>query len=118
MSTTNPNTASDLARLLAHYEATYATTDSFPHNFRAAFDQLDQANGNRNFLKLADLREALVQYARSDFDHGLNQLRRQRVFTLDSEEGKHSRLSEAERSAGIREGDSLLVYCSRRGRPR
>jgi hypothetical protein len=86
----------------------------FVQAFRAAFDILDRRNGSTNFVKLADLRDALSEFSREDFDAGLRKLRMDGVFSLDSHEGLHGSLSHDEREAGVREAGSLLVYASRR----
>ena len=43
----------------------------FSNAFRAAFEILDRRNGSTNFVKLADLRRALAEFSREDFDAGL-----------------------------------------------
>jgi hypothetical protein len=82
--------------------------------FREAFEQLDRRNGSTNFVKLAELRHALADFSREDFDAGLRQLRLDGLFALDSHEGLHGSLTHDEREAGVREAGSLLVYASRR----
>ena len=86
----------------------------FVQAFRAAFEILDRRNGSTNFVKLADLRDALSEFSREEFDAGLRQLRMEGIFSLDSHEGLHGSLSDDEREAGVREAGSLLVYASRR----
>jgi hypothetical protein len=86
----------------------------FVQAFRAAFDILDRRNGSTNFVKLADLRDALSEFSREEFDAGLRKLRMEGVFSLDSHEGLHGSLSHDDRDAGVREAGSLLVYASRR----
>lgn len=86
----------------------------FTRAFRAAFEILDRRNGSTNFVKLADLRQALVDFSREEFDAGLRRLRMDGVFSLDSHEGLHGSLTHDEREAGVREAGSLLVYASRR----
>jgi hypothetical protein len=86
----------------------------FTQAFRAAFEILDRRNGSTNFVKLADLRQALGEFSRDEFDAGLRRLRMDGVFSLDSHEGLHGSLSHEEREAGVREAGSLLVYASRR----
>ena len=100
-------------------QASTSHGDAFPPGdfaqaFRAAFEILDQRNGTTNFVKLADLREALANFSRDEFDAGLRKLRLDGVFSLDSHEGLHGSLSHEEREAGVREAGSLLVYASRR----
>jgi hypothetical protein len=85
----------------------------FASAFLEAFDELDRRNGSTNFVKLADLRDALSEFSREEFDAGLRQLRLDRVFSLDSHEGLHGSLTHEEREAGVREAGSLLIYASR-----
>ncbi|MCA9080452.1 MAG: hypothetical protein KDA58_07825, partial [Planctomycetaceae bacterium] len=84
---------------------------NFEQDFRDAFAHLNRANGSRNFVKLLELRRALGQYARSEFDAGLNQLRRARQFTLEGSEGRAVTPTAMEREAAIVEGGIPLVYC-------
>jgi hypothetical protein len=82
--------------------------------FREAFEQLDRRNGTTNFVKIADLRRALADFGRDEFDSGLRALRLNHEFSLDSHEGLYGALSPEEREAGVREAGSLLIYVSRR----
>lgn len=86
----------------------------FAREFHSAFEALDRRNGSTNFVKIADLRQALSQFTRDEFDAGLRELRMDGAFSLDSHEGLHGSLSDDEREAGVREAGSLLVYASRR----
>jgi hypothetical protein len=86
----------------------------FVQAFRSAFEALDRRNGSTNFVTLSDLRQALSEFSREDFDAGLRRLRMEGIFALDSHEGLHGSLSDDEREAGVREAGSLLVYASRR----
>ncbi len=86
----------------------------FATAFREAFDRIDRQNGATNFVKLAELRRSLPEFDRFQFDEGLNRLRDQGVFSLDSHEGNYGQLTSEEREAGLREAGSLLVYVSRR----
>ncbi len=86
----------------------------FSRSFLEAFEQMDRRNGSTNFVKLADLRQALAEFSRDEFDAGLRQLRIDGVFSLDSHEGLHGSLTHEERESGVREAGSLLVYASRR----
>jgi hypothetical protein len=94
-------------------EGTFSPRD-FAQAFRAAFEALDRRNGSTNFVKLSELREALSDFSRDEFDAGLRKLREGGVFSLDSHEGLHGSLTDDEREAGVREAGSLLVYASRR----
>jgi hypothetical protein len=89
-------------------------THGFAGAFRAAFEQLDRQNRATNFVKLADLRRALAEFGRDEFDSGLRVLRLDGEFSLDSHEGLHGSLTPEEREAGVREAGSLLIYVSRR----
>ena len=91
-----------------------APARDFNKVFREAFEQLDRKNGSTNFVKLADLRHALSDFSREEFDAGLRQLRLDGLFSLDSHEGLHGSLTHDERESGVREAGSLLVYASRR----
>jgi hypothetical protein len=86
----------------------------FSEDFIAAFERLDREQGRKNFVKLFDLRRTLPAYDRATFDVGLKELCNARRFALDSSDGNWVSLTQAERDAGLREGASLLVYCSRR----
>lgn len=81
--------------------------------FDAAFARLDAQQGGRNFLKVYDLRQALAQFPRSDFDAGLRQLRLADRYTMEGASGTLP-LSAEERAAGIQEGLLLLIYVSRK----
>jgi len=86
----------------------------FERQFEAEFDRLDERHGGHNYVLLYDLRRALPGFSRSEFDAQLNDLRRRKIFSLDSADGRHVRLSQDQRDAGIREAGSLLVYAARR----
>jgi hypothetical protein len=74
------------------------------------FDKLQQ----NNYLTLAMLRKGLPGLSREVMDKGINALRRARILTLDSSDGRHVRLSQEERDAAIVEDGQLLVYAARR----
>ncbi len=88
--------------------------DSFAQAFHDAFETLDKQSGRRNFIKVHLLRQALPQFSREQFDAGLKQLRLANRYTMDSIFGASGSLTEAERAAGIQEGQSVLVYVSRK----
>lgn len=94
--------------------ASKSAGDTFANDFDSAFRELDAKSGRRNFVKVYELRQALSQYSRAAFDAGLKQLRLANRYTMDSVFGASASLTEAERAAGIQEGQSLLVYVSRR----
>jgi hypothetical protein len=87
----------------------------FAAAFELAFDRLNRTLGDRNFVLLRALREALPEVRADDFDQGLAALRQMRRFTLESSDGRQARLTKEDVAAGIRDGGSLLVYASRRG---
>jgi hypothetical protein len=91
-----------------------AARPDFAALFAEAFLRLDREQGSHNFVKIADLRRALPQFDRAAFDAGLWQLRKHNLFTADSSDGNYEQLMPEERAAGIREGDSLLIYVSRK----
>ena len=86
----------------------------FERVFRSAFDRLDVQSGSHNYVLLHDLRRALPDLSRHEFDEQLNDLRRSKLFSLDSADGRHVRLTAEQLDAGIREASSLLVYVARR----
>ena len=86
----------------------------FARDFARAFERLDRASGNKNYVLLHDLRRALPDIDRTEFDSRLKELRLAKVFTLDSPDGRHVRLTPEQLDAGIREGSSNLVYVARR----
>ncbi|AMV21847.1 hypothetical protein [Planctomyces sp. SH-PL14] len=86
---------------------------SFAGDFERAFGEIDNETGRRNFVKLLDLRTALSQYGRSEFDEGVRRLRVERKFTLETSEGLHGAASDEERQAAIVEAGSRYLYCSR-----
>jgi hypothetical protein len=88
--------------------------DSFAREFAREFERLDRASGNNNYVLLHDLRRALPDVDRAEFDSRLRELRLAKLFTLDSPDGRHVRLTPEQLDAGIREGSSNLVYVARR----
>ncbi len=87
--------------------------EDFATRFESVFSLLDRERGSHNFVKLSDLRTALPEFDRPTFDRGVWLLRKERRFTANSSDGNYEQLSPEDRSAGIREGDSLLIYISR-----
>jgi hypothetical protein len=84
----------------------------FAAAFNAAFDRL-RRDRPFNLVKLSDLRRALPQFDRTQFDAGLKELRKARLFVLETFEGRHGHLSDDERSGAIREDGRLFVYAAR-----
>lgn len=95
------------------HSPTTAAPSGFASAFTQAFERLDAQDGGYNFVKLLQLRNALPQYSRSAFDAGLEQLRKERQFSLEASEGLLVTLSEQERAAGIIEAGRQLIYCKR-----
>lgn len=89
-----------------------APAPSFASAFRVAFATIDRRN-RRNLVALADMRKALPQYTRSQFDSGLRKLRVARQFTLNSFDGRHGSLSPEARKAAIIEDGRELTFVSR-----
>src|SRR5205823_1753915 len=83
-----------------------AATPSFAATFDDAFAHLDRQAGGINFVNLRDLRRAVPQFGRAEFDAKLLELRRDRRYTLKAAEGLDG-LSADERDAGIWEDGDL-----------
>ncbi len=81
---------------------------NFTATFTAAFDILNRDN----FVSLVDLRRAMPHVSRDDFDRGLYDLRCWGLYDLSAAEGRNG-ITDAERDAAVREGDSLLLHCHR-----
>lgn len=82
----------------------------FEPTFRAAFNRLLQSNGGSALIRLADLRAALPQYDRPQFDSGLRRLRQERDFLLDRHDGIYGRLTPEDHAAAIEEYGSTFIY--------
>lgn len=106
-----PETTSD--RKDTGRSSTRVSISDFRKHFDAAFDDLDQAGRNLNFVKLSALRTALPEFEREAFDAGLRALRIEGRYDLNSAEGTHGQLTREEREAGIVEAGTRLVYCQR-----
>jgi hypothetical protein len=78
------------------------------------FDRLNERSGGRYYVSLSDLRQALGDVERADFDAALNELRRDWVLTLSPAEGRHESIPAEVLRAGIMENSRLLVYVARR----
>jgi|GEM_PF-2662602 len=90
------------------------TQRDFALAFRQAFDEIDQRNRATNFVKLSELRRALAEFGRGEFDAGLRQLRLDGLYSLNSHEGLHGSLTSEDREAGVQEVGSFYIYASRR----
>ena len=89
---------------------TPAKPASFEDAFRVAFAEARAGQGN--LVSLRALRERMPEYSTETFNQNLNQLRRERKFSLSPHEGRVSPLGDAERAAGIRESGRDLVYAA------
>lgn len=87
---------------------------ALPERILAVFDELNAKRGHRNYVQLFEMREALPDVSRSEFDRAIDELRRRWVLTLDPAEGRHERVSPEVLDAGIQDQGSLLVYAARR----
>lgn len=80
----------------------------------AEFDRLDEQSGGRFYVTLFDLRHALPEVSRSDFDAALQQLRKDWILSLTPAEGRQESVPANVREAGIVEQSKVLVYAARR----
>ncbi len=89
-----------------------AVDDRFAEQFDEAFRRLDGEKGFYNFVSLFDLRRALGQYSREQFDRGLKLLRRARRFRINVGEGR-SGVSAEQQAAAIIEDGTIHTSVSR-----
>lgn len=87
---------------------------NFAEDFEATFDRLDR--NRSNYVLLPDLRDALSQFSRAQFDAGVRELRVKKLFSLDTADGRHVRLTDDQLAGGIREGGDNFMYVQRRAR--
>ena len=80
----------------------------------AEFDRLNEAGGRRFYVTLFDLRSALPEIGRDDFDVALNELRKDWILTLSAAEGLHEAVPPHILEAGIMDQSRRLVYVARR----
>ena len=71
--------------------------------------------GKNNLTKLSTLRDQ-TGLDRATFDASLRRLRLRSKVSLNSFEGHTGTLTDHERAAAIREGNSVLAYAARRKR--
>jgi hypothetical protein len=95
-------------------EPSNAVDSDFAERFARAFDELNRALGEQNYVLLHDLRQQFPSVSRPDFDRALNALRRAKAFTLDSTDGRHTRLTQEQLEGGLEEAGRILVYVARR----
>lgn len=86
---------------------------AFEREFEREYSREARRRG-ADLVTLAHMRRALPQYDRATFDAGLRELRRSGRFDLDTHEGRHGSISDAERAAGITELGRRYVYVARR----
>ncbi len=79
-----------------------------------AFAATDERLGGDNYVPLLELRKALPEVGRTEFDEALADLRRQRRLSLDASDGRHQRIDPEQLAAGILEEGQTLVYAQRR----
>jgi hypothetical protein len=80
----------------------------------AEFDRLNEAAGGRFYVSLFDLRNALPDMSKGDFETALNELRKAWVLTLNPAEGRHEAVPAHVLDAGVMDQSRLLVYVARR----
>lgn len=82
-------------------------------NEQAVLSTFDRLDRGQNYVLLYDMRLELP-IGRDAFNEAVNNLRRAKILSLDSDDGRHVRLTSDERAAGIQEAGSNLVYAQRR----
>ena len=88
------------------------SASSYPSRFDAEFRRLDRQRGSNNFVWLFELRDALPEFTREQFDGGLRQLREARRFKLNAGEG-HYGMSQQQSNGSIREAGTVYLSVSR-----
>lgn len=111
---TSTATVTNPANQIVPPSSTQESSNHFADEFEQAFDRLFKQAGSLRSVKLSDLRLQLTKYSREAFDRGLNDLRRQQKFTLESNEGQRTHLTSDEQEAGIVEGGQSLYFCRRK----
>lgn len=79
-----------------------------------AFATIDARLGGQNYVPLLELRTALPDVGRVEFDQAIAALRWERRLSLDAADGRHQRVDAAELEAGIVEEGQTLIYAQRR----
>lgn len=92
--------------------STTVAANGFADRFATAFDLLDRDGGAFNFVSLHDLRKALSDFSREQFDLALRALRVARLYRLSGAENRND-VTTTQLAAGIREAGSLLLYVQR-----
>lgn len=88
-----------------------AQPGSFAERFDQAFRDLDTSSGGNNSVTVHDLRRAMPDLSRDEFDAALRDLRRKKLWSMDSADG--AGLSDEIRAAGIKEAGGNLTYVQR-----
>lgn len=91
-----------------------ASMATFESQFLDNFHILDSKSGGHNYVLLFDLRKSFPGISRTEFDEGINRMRRKKIVSLDSADGRHVRLPPVVMDAAIREAGSILVYAALR----
>ena len=97
----NPSSASDLSKA---GDSSKAVDEHFAAKFEDAFRRLDGEKGSYNFVSLLDLRRALSDYSREQFDRGLKLLRQARRYRINVGEGRSGVSPEQQEAAIIEDG--------------
>lgn len=87
--------------------------DDFATKFAEAFRRLDAQHGSYNQVSLRQLRDALSEWNREQFDMELHKLRLAGAFYLSGVQDRGG-ISPEDQVAGIREAGLLRVYVSRK----
>jgi len=100
---------------LGPFAAVAAAADprDFAARFEEAFLQIDRQKGSHNFVSLVDLRRALSEWPRPEFDRGLRALRLAGRYSLSAAESIFG-IRPEDRQAGIEESGVLLLHVSRK----
>jgi hypothetical protein len=78
--------------------------DRFEGRFDSEFSRLDRVRGSFNFVPLLDLRRALPEFPREQFDRGLKLLRQARRYRINVGEGRSGVTPEQQEAAIIEDG--------------
>ena len=91
-----------------------AATTAAGNSLLFAFDQIDAASGLNNHVLIRELREAVPRMPRAAFDSEIDALRKARIVTLETSDGRHRRLPPEDLAAAIVEFGKPMVYIARR----
>ena len=76
----------------------------FADRFEIEFSRLDRQTGSFNLVPLLELRRALAEFPRDEFDRGLKQLRQSRRYRMNVAEGRAGVSPEQQQAAIIEDG--------------